>query len=96
MRDVHQIAIQGLQQRPAFEVSGNRSIVLAESLALKVLRQRSDFGYFLRRSQEPVFVVMIKPCERANNIASVSSDAKVGHAADIDGDSHEIILITPG
>lgn len=61
---------------------------------MKVLAERPDFAYFLRRAQQEVFIVAIESDQSANDVAGVSPHTELIHPANVDGDAHRVILNT--
>jgi hypothetical protein len=55
---------------------------------LEIRRQRPDFLNLGGRPDQKILILLIKPAKRANNIADVCADAKLGHPSDVDGDLH--------
>ena|SRR5215467_1290757 len=61
---------------------------------MKIWRERAHLRDLLRRAEEEIFVLVIQSPERANDVSGVSSDAKLVHPPDVDGDFHGKILTT--
>ncbi len=91
VRDMHQSAIETLEDGAALEVTPGSGIGLKQRDRLKVGWERSDFRHFFGRTDQKIFVLMVQPGKRPYDVARVGSDAKLGHAPDIDGYLHERI-----
>src|SRR5581483_5106378 len=94
MRDMDQIAAQAFHNGAKFEVAFGDSIRFQQRHSGKIGRKRTDFLDFFRRPDQNIFVYTIDPAHGADNIANVSANAELRHAADIDGHSHGDDLIT--
>lgn len=59
---------------------------------LKIPRQDPNLANLLAGSEEKILIVAIKPGERAHNVARIGAHAKLVHPANIDRNSHIVIL----
>ncbi len=51
----------------------------------------SDVAQLAGNADEEIFVIVVQARQRANGIAGISADAKLGDAPDIDGDAHRSV-----
>ena len=64
---------------------------MAERGRVKVLRQGSNRKYFFCIPNQNIFVAMLEPPQRADNIPDVGTDTEIRNPANINRNLHRMI-----
>ena len=94
MRDVDQITLQAFENGAKLKIALGSGAVVEQRNGLEVRGERTDFRYLLWGANQEILIAMIEAAEGANDVASISADAELGDAPDVDGDLHGSDLTT--
>src|SRR5262249_36107291 len=88
MWNMDEIATEAAQDGPALHIS-EKSIGCGKRYGFEIVGQLANFSYFFGWAEQKVFIVVIELRQRANDIASVSANAELVDAPNVESNTHD-------